>query len=122
MNTENDIRKKISDYLRETGMRQKEFADELGLKETTFSKIMNGERRFTEKNIKAATFILLEKEEKRTCFLEKCPATPPADNFLKEILDVWNYLNKEERARVAGVASKIADDKKGDSFTDGNCS
>ena len=61
------------------------------------------------------------KDESKTCFLDKCPATPPADNFLKEILEVWNDLNKEERARVAGLASKIADDKKGASCTNGHC-
>lgn len=98
MNTEKDIREKILNYLRTTGMRQKEFASELGLKETTFSKIMNGERRFTEKNIKAATFILLEKEESKSCFLDKCPATPPADNFLTYHRD-YHFTHKNAQLR-----------------------
>ena len=36
--TEKEIREKISEYLKSSGMKQKDFSEELGLTQTTFSK------------------------------------------------------------------------------------
>lgn len=40
------------------------------------------------------------------------PETKISDNFLREILDCWEYLDPAERAKVAGVASELAAPKK----------
>ena len=74
--------------------------------------MMNGERHFTQKNIKASLFIMMGSKN-HTCYLDHCPANPPVDRLLQAVLESWEFLCYEQKAELAGLALKHAESKKG---------
>lgn len=48
-------------------------------------------------------------DTKANCYLSHCPAEPPVDRFLQAVLESWDLLGVEDKAKVAGLAASLAE-------------
>ena len=101
-----ELFRQFEEYVKDQGWTYEKAAKIIGFEKSTLFNWKNGKS--ISPRGRDAIRILTKKAVVPFCYLEKCPAEKPVDHFLMEILEDWKYLDPEQRARVAGLASKLS--------------
>jgi len=100
----------FEEYIKDQGWTYEKAAGIIGFEKSTLFNWKNGKP--ISPRGRDAIRLLTKKALDPFCYLEKCPAEKPVDHFLMEILEDWKYLDPEQRAQVAGLASKLSASRK----------
>lgn len=107
----------LDTYCKENGYSYVKVAKILDVSKNTIQNWKNGGNISPES--RSGILALLDKKESNSfCFLDKCPATPPADRLMQYILESWNTISPEAKGKIVAI---VDEDKKGASCTDGHC-
>lgn len=98
----------VDEYLKDNDISIGEFFDQLGIARANYSRWKNGRPMSTKMRQKITAGVMPAIATKSVrCYFDKCPAEPPADRFLQVVLESWNGLTINDRAKVAALAAEL---------------
>ena len=113
MKTQADYMQELDELKALRGWNDKELARQLDTTSAMISKWRTGKTAMTAKiKNKILTFfqrLAIEPQDTKACYLSHCPAKPPVDRFLQAVLESWDLLGVEDKAKVAGLAASLAE-------------
>ena len=126
MKTDQDYMANLDELKSKYGWNDVRLADEVGVATSMISQWRNARASISpsSKNkifsflTKMAKLEVTVENDSRKCFLDKCPATPPADRLLQYILESWDKLSPSAKGKIVSI---VDEDKKGETCTDGHC-
>lgn len=114
MKTQADYMQELDELKALRGWNDVELARQLDTTSAMISKWRTGKTAMTAKTKnKILTFLqrlaIEPQDTKANCYLSHCPAEPPVDRFLQAVLESWDVLGMEDKAKVAGLAASLAE-------------
>ena len=108
--TDQEFFERLEQYRKTHNFEWQEIAAALKVSRATISNWKNGGK-IADKNRRGIMILTTEIDYPAGCFLPRCPAGPPVDRLTQYLLEAWQAMNGEEKARVIALIEEMREKK-----------